>query len=64
MAEMKMGSLLGVSQGSAQEAQLVHMIYKPKGKAKGRLALIGKGLTFDTGGISFEAEWEYVGYEI
>jgi len=54
MAEMKMGSLLGVSQGSAQEAQLVHMIYKPKGKAKGRLALIGKGLTFDTGGISLK----------
>jgi leucyl aminopeptidase len=30
------------------------MIYKPKGKAKGRLALIGKGLTFDTGGISLK----------
>ncbi|MDP7063380.1 MAG: leucyl aminopeptidase [Planctomycetota bacterium] len=54
MAEMGMGSLLGVSQGSANEAQLVHMVYKPKGKAKGKLALVGKGLTFDTGGISLK----------
>jgi leucyl aminopeptidase len=54
MAEMGMGSLLGVSQGSANEAQLVHMVYKPKGKSKGKLALVGKGLTFDSGGISIK----------
>ncbi|MCX8266397.1 MAG: leucyl aminopeptidase [Planctomycetota bacterium] len=54
MAEMGMGSLLGVSQGSINEAQLVHMVYKPKGKSKGKLALVGKGLTFDTGGISIK----------
>ncbi|MBC8370655.1 MAG: leucyl aminopeptidase [Planctomycetes bacterium] len=54
MAELGMGSLLGVAQGSAQEAQLVHMVYKPKGKSKGKLALVGKGLTFDTGGVSIK----------
>ncbi|MDP6963538.1 MAG: leucyl aminopeptidase [Planctomycetota bacterium] len=54
MSEMGMGSLLGVSQGSANEAQLVHMVYKPKGKSKGKIALVGKGLTFDTGGISLK----------
>lgn len=54
MAELGMGSLLGVSQGSANEAQLVHMVYKPKKKAKGKLAIVGKGLTFDTGGISLK----------
>jgi len=54
MADMGMGSLLGVSQGSANEAQLVHMVYKPKGKSKGKIALVGKGLTFDTGGISLK----------
>jgi leucyl aminopeptidase len=54
MAELGMGSLLGVSQGSANEAQLVHMVYKPAGRSKGRIALVGKGLTFDTGGISLK----------
>ncbi len=55
MREMKMGALLGVSRGSAQEAQLVHMRYRPtRGKAKGRIAVVGKGLVFDTGGISLK----------
>ena len=54
MSELGMGSLLGVSQGAMNEAQLVHMTYKPKGKSKGKIALVGKGLTFDTGGISLK----------
>ena len=54
MEELGMGSLLGVSIGSANEAQMVHMVYKPGGKAKGKIALVGKGLTFDTGGISLK----------
>ncbi len=54
MKTMGMGSLLGVSQGSAEPAKLVHMVYRPKGKVKGKLALVGKGLTFDTGGISLK----------
>ena len=54
MEELGMGSLLGVSIGSANEAQMVHMVYKPGRKAKGRIALVGKGLTFDTGGISLK----------
>ncbi len=54
MGEMKMGSLLGVSRGSKKEAQLVHLSYKPKGKAKGKVAVVGKGLIFDSGGISLK----------
>ncbi|MDF1800366.1 MAG: leucyl aminopeptidase [Planctomycetota bacterium] len=54
MADLGMGSLLSVSAGSIEPAQLVHMTYKPKGKSKGRLALVGKGLTFDSGGISLK----------
>lgn len=54
MRDMGMGSLLGVAQGAKNEAQLIHMVYKPKGKAKGKLAVVGKGLTFDTGGISLK----------
>ena len=57
-AEMKklgMGSLLSVSRGSAEPAKLVHLKYSPSSKArKKRIALVGKGLTFDTGGISIK----------
>lgn len=54
MRELGMGSLLGVSQGAKNEAQLIHMVYKPGRKAKGKIAVVGKGLTFDTGGISLK----------
>ena len=54
LAELGAGSLLGVAQGSANEPQLVHMVYKPGRKSKGKIALVGKGLTFDTGGISLK----------
>ncbi|MCH2112137.1 MAG: leucyl aminopeptidase, partial [Planctomycetes bacterium] len=54
MEAMKMGSLLGVARGSAKEPQLVHMTYKPRGKSKGKIAVIGKGLIFDSGGISLK----------
>ena len=56
-AEMKkqgMGALLGVSQGSSEPAYLIHLSYKPKKKAKKRICLVGKGLTFDCGGISIK----------
>jgi leucyl aminopeptidase len=50
------GAMLGVSQGSAQEPRMVVMQWKgaPKGKKAKPLALIGKGVTFDTGGISIK----------
>lgn len=55
--ELKMGLLLGVAQGSAQPPRLVVLKYEPKGRAIGSgstLALVGKGVTFDTGGISIK----------
>ncbi len=54
MEKMGMGLLLGVAQGSRQPPRLVHFSYKPKGKSKGVIALVGKGLTFDSGGISIK----------
>lgn len=54
LAELGAGSMLGVAQASANEPQLVHMVYKPAGKSKGKIALVGKGLTFDTGGVSLK----------
>jgi len=50
----KMGGLLGVNQGSTQEPRFVIMRYVPEGKARGKVALVGKGLTFDSGGLSIK----------
>jgi leucyl aminopeptidase len=57
MAKMGMGSLLSVSKGSDQPAKLIVLRYTPtKNSAKkgDLLALVGKGITFDTGGISLK----------
>ncbi len=53
MARLKMGALLGVSRGSAEPAKLICMDYNPKGSKK-TLCVVGKGLTFDAGGISLK----------
>ncbi|MBC7797033.1 MAG: leucyl aminopeptidase [Pyrinomonadaceae bacterium] len=56
MAELGMGSLLSVSQGSEEPAKLIVLKYEPKSStANGELlAFVGKGVTFDTGGISIK----------
>jgi leucyl aminopeptidase len=54
MKKMGMGSLLGVGQGSERESQLVVMQYYGGKKGGKPVALIGKGVTFDTGGISIK----------
>jgi leucyl aminopeptidase len=54
MAELGMGSLLGVSQGSVRDAQLLVMEWNG-GDAGGKpIAFVGKGVTFDSGGISIK----------
>jgi leucyl aminopeptidase len=52
MEALGMGSLLGVGQGSVRESQLVVMHWK--GAEAAPLALVGKGVCFDTGGISIK----------
>lgn len=47
------GGILSVGQGSARPPRLVRLSWKPK-KAKKSVALVGKGITFDTGGISLK----------
>jgi leucyl aminopeptidase len=55
MAKLGMGALLGVGQGSARPPRLVVMQYKGNPKSKeAPLAFCGKGVTFDTGGISIK----------
>lgn len=58
MKKLGMGALLGVGQGSVREPRLVTLEWwgnpSAKGKDKAPLALCGKGVTFDTGGISIK----------
>jgi len=54
LIRMGAGGLLGVNRGSAQEPFLIHLHYKPVGKSKKSLALVGKGITFDSGGLSLK----------
>ena len=50
----KLGGLLGVNRGSQQPPRFVELTYNPRGRAQGTLALIGKGITFDSGGLSIK----------
>jgi leucyl aminopeptidase len=51
--ELGMGSFLGVARGSAVEPMFVHLTYKGKGGKK-KIGLVGKGITFDSGGLSLK----------
>ncbi len=54
MKRLGMGALLSVSAGSAQPAKLIVMRYQGGGKSARPHVLIGKGITFDSGGISLK----------
>ncbi len=69
MKKLGMGALLGVGQGSARESQLVVMQWRGAKDSKEKpIAFVGKGVTFDTGGISIkpaqgmeEMKWDMAG---
>jgi leucyl aminopeptidase len=58
LKELKMGAFLAVAQGSAEPPALIVMRYEPEGLAEAEgapvIGLVGKGITFDTGGISIK----------
>lgn len=56
IAELKMGALLSVAQGSVEPPRLIALTYTPPSAAPGApvLGLVGKAVTFDTGGISIK----------
>ncbi len=57
MKQLGMGGILGVAQGSDHGPVFVHMEYKAP-KAKRRISLVGKAVTFDSGGLSLkQADW-------
>ena len=54
MRQLKMGALLSVSRGSREPAKLIVMEYRGAKAGEAPIALVGKGLTFDAGGISLK----------
>jgi leucyl aminopeptidase len=54
MEKLGMGALLGVAQGSSREARLLILRWNGGGKGGQPVAFVGKGVTFDTGGISIK----------
>ncbi len=68
MKKLGMGSLLGVGQGSERESQLLVMHWNGGAKSAAPLAIVGKGVCFDTGGISlktppgmWDMKWDMAG---
>ena len=56
LEENNMGAMLAVGRASRHRSKLIHLTYKPSGKtkAKKKIVLIGKGLTYDSGGLSLK----------
>lgn len=53
-AKLGMGAFLGVSQASDLPPKFIHLIYKPEGTPRRKVAIIGKGVTFDSGGLNIK----------
>ncbi len=51
--EERLGGLLAVNQGSVEEPRVIKITHKPEGATK-KIALVGKGITFDSGGLSIK----------
>lgn len=54
-ADLGMGCFLGVAEASMEPPAFIHLTYKPSGEAKKKIAIVGKGLTFDSGGYNLKA---------
>jgi leucyl aminopeptidase len=59
-----MGLFLAVGRGSEQPAKFIHLAYKPKQPSKGRVCLVGKGVTFDSGGYSLKPSEAMMGMKL
>lgn len=52
--KLGMGAFLGVAQASELPPQFVHLTYRPAGTPRKKVAIVGKGLTFDSGGLNLK----------
>jgi len=50
----RMNGILAVSAGSREPGAFIRLIYRPRGKARAKIAVVGKGITFDSGGLSLK----------
>jgi leucyl aminopeptidase len=55
LRRLRMGALLGVARGSVRPPYLIELVYRPRGRASRRVAIVGKGITFDSGGLSLKS---------
>ncbi len=53
-AALGMGAFLGVSQASEMPPKFIHLTYTPTGTPRRKLAIVGKGVTFDSGGLNIK----------
>ena len=59
--EHELGGLLGVNRGSTEEPRFLKLSWEPGGKPRGTVALVGKGITFDSGGLSLKPSDSMIG---
>jgi leucyl aminopeptidase len=57
----EMGGLLGVNRGSTEEPRFLRLSWTPAGTSRGTVALVGKGITFDSGGLSLKPSDSMIG---
>lgn len=49
-----MNAFLAVNQAGPYDPKLIHLTYTPRGESKGKICFVGKGLTYDSGGLSLK----------
>jgi leucyl aminopeptidase len=54
LTELGCGGLLGVNQGSSAEPRMIKLTYQPKSAPTGKLTFVGKGIMYDSGGLSLK----------
>lgn len=54
LIELGCGGLLGVNAGSAQEPRMLKLTFTPEGESTGHLGMVGKGIMYDSGGVSLK----------
>jgi leucyl aminopeptidase len=52
--KMGMDAFLSVDRGSDQPAKFIHLVYRPTNQSKRKIAIVGKGITFDSGGLNIK----------
>ena len=54
LIEERCGGIIGVNAGSLEEPRLVRLTWRPKAQSSGTIHFVGKGITFDTGGLNLK----------